>query len=93
MLPAGAGGDTFQNGSTLPTSPENGPDRGIEDEAYGQFEEFFDAAEAKAMAAVLSTMMSPGSGLACLDGRMHARGRILWQQKVNPLQGYKICLH
>ena len=54
----------------------------LEDEAYGQFEDLFDAAEAKAMAAVLSTMMRPGSGLACLDDRLHARGRILWQQKV-----------
>ena len=54
----------------------------LEDEAYGQFEDFFDSAEAKAVAMVLSTMMCPGSGLACLDESLHARGRILWQQKV-----------
>ena len=57
---------------------------GLADEAYGQFEDFFDAAEAGAMAAVLSTIMQPGTGLACLDKERHAQGRILWQQKVCP---------
>ncbi len=78
----------LQNGSLLPAGEEGQevPAK-LEDEAYGQFEDFFDATEAKAMATVLSTMMSPGIGLACLDDRLHARGRILWQQKVSRYSG------
>lgn len=44
--------------------------------------EVFDAAEARAMAEVFATVVGPGEGCACLNERVHARGRILWQQKV-----------
>lgn len=77
-----ADGPSVQNGVHLPQGEGQDVPAKLEDEEYGQFEDLFDAAEAKAMAAVLSRMMSPGSGLACLDERLHARGRILWQQKV-----------
>lgn len=75
-------GDQPGNGIQMPNIEGNDADRDLADEAYGQFEDFFDAVEAKAMALVLSTMMQPGIGLACLSDKQHASGKVLWQQKV-----------
>lgn len=55
-----------------------------EDELEG-WDDAFDAKEARAMAGVFLTMLSEGLGIARLDDSTHARGRVLWKQKVYSL--------
>ena len=62
-----------------------------EPDLENQWDDAFDAEEARAMARALAQVLGSSSGVARLDAAVHAVGGILWQQKVGSSCWHQAC--